>query len=181
MKIVWKDFDSPISLDTRKLKHKDNFHKVYELFFRLDSDVNNKDNTAQPDDVALYNDIISLIKEESQEDSNKQYYNTIENAFCLFGLISNRATNGAHFRLEDGRQIGPITNLNMLFEQAGDDAIILSYGVQTEAVPKDSPRRSFAKVAFAKIKEARAAKDIRSVVQVTEHLTQILLNNQEKK
>lgn len=177
MKIVWKDFKEPIFLDSINFKHKNNFNKACELFIKIDS--KNSDVIDQ-DDVTAYRDMIALIEEESQHSWNDRYYSSIKDAFDLYGLISDRATNGAHFRLEDGRQIGPITNLDMLFEQAGDDAIILAYGVQTEAIPNNSPRRSFTKAALAKIRETKSAKNTESTVQVAERLTQVLLNQEKK-
>lgn len=174
MKIVWKEFEKPIALDIRSIKHKDNINEAHKLFLKInDSNSNN----INQDDVKLFNEIVSLIDAEKASDLNNEYYANINYANTIFYLISDKAINGAYFRLEDGRQIGPITSVNMLFEQAGDGAIILSYGVQTEAAAWGSPRRSFTRAAFAKIKDEKAA---RCVVKPVDHLAQVLLTNQEK-
>jgi hypothetical protein len=154
MKIVWKDFNLPISLDARNLKQRDNFYKINEIFLKIDCDNNNIMNQ---DDIALCSEMLELIAAEYRDGANQKYYASIEDCFDLYRLITNKAAGGVHFRLEDGRQIGPITSLNMLFEQAGDDAIILSYGVQTGGIPTDSPRRSFTKAALSKIRKNKYA------------------------
>lgn len=157
MKIVWKDFTKEVVLDYVQLKRVNYTEKISALFEEIGLDVAMADS-----DISKHHSMEELIAHEASHPQNEEYMTNICAALKLWHLIHDSAKLGVHFRLEDGRQIGPIKTPNTLLEQAGDGAILLSYGVEVDqpiratGSKSHKGRRSFTKEALQELRDKQA-------------------------
>lgn len=136
MKIVWTEFDPKISLDNLYIKKIDHNKEIEQLYSEI------ADTDSSDEAVLKHEKIIALQRDELNHPDNQDYMRACRNAVNLFGIINDSASN-VYFRLEDGRQIGPIKSVDAFLQVYGG-AQILSWGIES------LPRRAGSHISFSK-------------------------------